>query len=250
MAIFIERRGGKRIVSRADTQIVAAFLKQSSLAKYKNFWLDVSSKNFHLDMNMAHVTQELHQSAGSAPVTLVQTDALSYLLDAVAEQNDVGFFCAPSESFARIPGLAIDEDVVLATVVTARASVAWGDQLRDWVIPFNATDARGGPVQTMLSLGNGPLAVDFAHVETMLERVREHILVAYILPGCVGIARYRWNAQLLGTMNQLYEATKFYESLSGRVMESDSTKNPSICNGATRAIYGRMHADGSVEFAR
>lgn len=199
---------------------------------------------------MAYVTQEPQQSANMASVKLVQTDAFGYLLEAVAEQNDVGFIRASSEPFARIPGLSIDEDVALAAVVTARATITWGDQLQDWLIPFNATDGRGGPVQTMLSLGNGALAVDFVHFETMLERVREHLLVAYILPGCVSIAKYRWNAQLLGTMSQLYEATRFYESLTGRVTESKSNENPSICAGATRAIYGRMHADGSVEFAQ
>lgn len=101
----------------------------------------------------------------------------------------------------------------------------------------------------MFSLGNGPIAVDFAKLESMLTRVKEHLLVAYILPSCVGIARYRWNAQLLGTMNQLYEATQIYESLTGRATGCDSTSKTSRYAGVARTVYGRMHTDGSVVFS-
>jgi hypothetical protein len=204
----------------------------------------------HLDMNMADATQATPQSSGAVSVRLVQTEAFSYLLEAVTNIGDIGFFRASSEPFARIPGLLVDEDAVLAIAVTAGATIPWGDQLQDWVVPFNATDDRNGPVQTMFSLGNGTIAVDFAQFESMLERVKEHLLVAYILPGCVGIARYRWNAKLLGTMNQLYEATQFYESLTGRATGCDSTSNASGYGSVTRAVYGRMRADGSVELTQ
>jgi hypothetical protein len=86
---------------------------------------------------MADVVQATLQNSGTASVRLVQTDALFYLLDAIAEHSDIGFFSASSEPFSRIPGLLVDEDVVLATAVTAGATIAWGDQLQDWVIPFN-----------------------------------------------------------------------------------------------------------------
>jgi hypothetical protein len=201
-------------------------------------------------MNLPNITQATPQSSGAVSVRLVQTEAFSYLLEAVSNIGDIGFIRASSEPFARIPGLLVDEDAVLTIAVTAGATIPWGDQLQDWVTPFNAVDDQGGPVRTMFSLGNGPIAVDFAQFETLLERVKEHLLVAYILPGCVGVARYRWNARLIGTMNQLYEATQFYESLTARATDRDSISNTSENGGVTRTAYGRMHADGSVELSQ
>ncbi|OUL70256.1 hypothetical protein [Paraburkholderia hospita] len=175
----------------------------------------------------------------------MQTTAFSDLVGATAAHADVGYLNVHGEKFARIPGLRIDEEAMLAVTVTPQVSVAWHDQTEDWLIPFNETDSQDGPVSTRLLLGNGPLAFDFTQCTSTLERVKEHLLVAYVFPDCVGVVRYRWNDRLLDSLNQLHQATTFYESLTEdrpHAVTSASGKGASMS-----AIYGRIHVDGTVE---
>src|SRR5689334_17925956 len=131
-------------------------------------------------MDFSFYNQTPQHFPGAAPVNLVQTNEFDSLLKTAAEHGDVGFFNASAALFARHPGLLVDEEVVLVTGVTSSVAVAWDEQLQDWLIPFNETDARGGPVRTMLSFGNGPLASESPQIESMLELVVEWSILSWL----------------------------------------------------------------------
>lgn len=190
------------------------------------------------------------QTATSAPArtSLLQTSVLSDLVAATAVHANVGCFNVDGQTVESITNLPIDEDAMLAVAVTPQIAVAWGDQTADWLIPFNETDSQARPVGTLLQLGNGPMAFDYPQCAHTLERIKEHLLVAYVFADCVGVVRYRWNERLLDSLNQLHQATTLYEMLAES--RSDEVVPTPVKALHEDVIYGRIHVDGSAEMWR
>lgn len=185
--------------------------------------------------------------ANTTRLSLVQTTAWSHVINEVAGCGDIGFLHASAETFRKVPGLQVgeEEDVVLAVAVTPGACVEWRGQTEDWLIPYNEVNRDGGPIRTMVRLGNGSLAIEGSRTG-ILGQVRENLIVAYLFPDCIAAVRYRWNRKLLETLEDLDWVVRFYNSVTD---ESNSVDMRCINREAIldRAVYGKLLDGGAVE---
>ncbi|KMZ12181.1 hypothetical protein BHUM_05261 [Candidatus Burkholderia humilis] len=121
--------------------------------------------------------------------------------------------------------------------------IDWARQTEDWLIPYNATDWDDGPLQTMLRLGTGSLALDYVAASFVLEQIKDSLIVVYVFPDCVASVRYRWHPMLLESLEGLFQSTRFYASI---IAESATYREPagrsSHCD-QLRKVYGSLSVD-------
>jgi hypothetical protein len=200
-------------------------------------------------MNLLQPFQFASSDLNIQRVNLVQTFDFSYLLDISMDHGDVGYFSAPSSLFRKHPGLRIDEDEVLVITVPPYIGVNWAAQTEDWLTPYNTTDGDDGPLRTMLRLGSNAFAIDLVHHEHVLQQVATSLIVVYVLPDCIASVRYRWNPMVLETLDQLFQATKFYASIVAEKARRIDSGDRGNKESGSKTINGSITADGSVRLA-
>jgi hypothetical protein len=170
---------------------------------------------------------------------------LASLRDLTYDRADLGCYVVPTNSLPTSIAQDSDEAQCLALIVRPGLGIDWRQQMADWVIPFNELDYVERRADTLLLLGDGPIAIDWTQAAGVLSNAQRAITVLYLFPAAWIAVRYRWNPKLVDVLNELARTTQQFHDMEPQEMPygalaASASRGLTDLKSVRPGIYGQV----------
>ncbi|EIN01531.1 hypothetical protein WQE_08497 [Paraburkholderia hospita] len=156
---------------------------------------------------------------------------LATLRDFTYDHAELGCYVVPTSSLPTSIARHSDEAHCLALIVGPGLSIDWQQQMADWVIPFNEVDYLEPRADTLVLLGDGPIAIEWTKTAALLSNAQRAISVIYVLPNEWVSVQYRWNPKFVDVLDELARTTRQFHD-----MEPEEMPHGGMAAAASRGL--------------
>jgi hypothetical protein len=155
------------------------------------------------------------------------------LRDFTYDRAELGCYVVPTSSLPTSIAQHSDEAHCLALIVGAGLCIDWQQQMADWVIPLNEVDYVGPRAETLVLLGDEPIAIEWTKTAALLSNTQRAITVIYVCPNEWVSVQYRWNTKFVDVLDELARTTQQFHD-----MEPQEIPYGALAASALRGLTG------------
>ena len=170
---------------------------------------------------------------------------LATLRDFTYDRPELGCYVVPTSSLPPSIAQHSGEAQCLALIVGPGVAIDWQQQMADWVIPFNEVDYVEPRAETLVLLGDGPIAIEWTKTAALLSNAQRAITVLYTLPNEWVAVRYRWNPKLVDVLDELAMTTQQFHDLEPQersygALAASASRGLTDLKSVRPSIYGQV----------
>jgi hypothetical protein len=185
--------------------------------------------------------------SGRAQYGMDNNALLASLRDFTYDRAGLGCYVVPTHSLPTSIAQYGDEAQSLALIVGPGVSIDWEQQMADWVIPFNELDYVERRADTLVLLGDGPIAIDWTRAAALLSTAQRAVTVLYVFPEAWIAVRYRWNPKLVDVLDELARTTQQFHDVEPHEMPNGAlaaSRGLTDLKSVRPSIYGQVTDTG------